>query len=155
MTAPGWYPDPSDQSRQRYFDGSTWTENYAPYGPPPQSVSQSSKSGMSKGLKIALGVGAAAVALVILASLGSSDKSNSNDNVALPSSGGESVASSAAVLPTTTESGFTPSQDNAIAKAKSYLSYTSFSQPALQHQLEFDGFTPGEAEYGANTAYGG
>jgi hypothetical protein len=39
---PGWYPDPSEPARHRYFDGAVWTENYyyattaAPmYGPPP------------------------------------------------------------------------------------------------------------------------
>ncbi len=26
---PGWYPDPSGARRQRYFDGSEWTEHYA------------------------------------------------------------------------------------------------------------------------------
>lgn len=26
----GWYPDQSDPSRQRYFDGKAWTERYAP-----------------------------------------------------------------------------------------------------------------------------
>ena len=27
---PGWYPDPSDASRQRYWDGAAWTEATAP-----------------------------------------------------------------------------------------------------------------------------
>lgn len=30
MTAPGWYPDPSGIPGQRYFDGTTWTEQRAP-----------------------------------------------------------------------------------------------------------------------------
>ncbi|OBI88651.1 hypothetical protein A9X01_14710 [Mycobacterium asiaticum] len=116
------------------------------------------------------------------------------------------VAVAPPVAPTTTKSGFTPAQDNAIAKAKSYLAYTgfskqglikqleydkfstadatfaveqieatggvdwneqavkkaksylsysSFSKDGLINQLEYDGFTPSEAEYGANVAYGG
>ena len=32
----GWYPDPSDPSRQRAFDGKTWTENYTPFTAPPR-----------------------------------------------------------------------------------------------------------------------
>ncbi len=40
MTSPaGWYADPDDSSRQRYFDGSSWTEHLAPlYVPPPRSI---------------------------------------------------------------------------------------------------------------------
>lgn len=33
MTAPGWYPDPTDPSSQRYFDGQNWTESRAPATP--------------------------------------------------------------------------------------------------------------------------
>ena len=29
-TQPGWYPDPQGGSGQRYFDGTTWTEQRAP-----------------------------------------------------------------------------------------------------------------------------
>lgn len=34
MTAappPGWYPDPSGASNQRYFDGTVWTDQLAPF----------------------------------------------------------------------------------------------------------------------------
>ena len=30
QTPAGWYPDPSGSGRQRYWDGSQWTEHYAP-----------------------------------------------------------------------------------------------------------------------------
>jgi hypothetical protein len=42
MTQPaaGWFPDPSDPSRQRYFDGRAWTENYAPFPAPPPGDGQ-------------------------------------------------------------------------------------------------------------------
>lgn len=33
MSAPGWYPDPSGNGGQRYFDGSNW----GPTAPPPPS----------------------------------------------------------------------------------------------------------------------
>jgi len=80
MTAPGWYPDPSDASRQRYFDGKSWTENYAPFGAPTPAVGQPAKPGMSRGMKIGLGVGAAALALIALGSIGSSDKASSSSS---------------------------------------------------------------------------
>ena len=78
MTTPkGWYPDPSDPSRQRYFDGNKWTENYAPFGPPAPGIGQPAKTGMSRGMKIGLGIGA--VVLVIFASCdGNSDKPSSS-----------------------------------------------------------------------------
>lgn len=31
--AAAWYPDPSGQPRQRYWDGRQWTEHYAPASP--------------------------------------------------------------------------------------------------------------------------
>jgi Host cell surface-exposed lipoprotein len=65
------------------------------------------------------------------------------------------IQSTVGVTPTTTKSGFTPAQDSAIAKAKSYLAFTSFSQSGLVSRLEFDGFTPSQAQYGASAAYGG
>lgn len=37
MTAPGWYPDPSGVPRQRYFDGTRWTEQYTPLQQPRKS----------------------------------------------------------------------------------------------------------------------
>ncbi|ABM11603.1 DUF4352 domain-containing protein [Mycolicibacterium vanbaalenii PYR-1] len=77
MTQPtaGWYPDPSDPSRQRYFDGKTWTENYAPFPAPPPGIGQPAKPGMSRGLKIGLGVGAAVLALVAIGNIGGNEKS--------------------------------------------------------------------------------
>lgn len=34
MTTPaGWYPDPTDSTRNRWWDGTQWTENYAPAAP--------------------------------------------------------------------------------------------------------------------------
>lgn len=203
MTQPraGWYPDPSDPSRQRYFDGNTWTENYANFGAPTPLPARPAKSGMSTGLKIGLGVGAAVLALIVLASIG-----NGGEKSPSTSSGTGNTPRTMDVTPTTTRSGFTPAQDQAIAKAKSYLgfagfskqgliqqlefdqfstadatfaverleatggvdwneqavkkaksylSFTSFSLPGLVQQLEFDGFTPSQAQYGANTAYGG
>ena len=76
MTQPaaGWYPDPSDPSRQRYFDGKTWTDNYAPFGPPTQAIRTAPKSGMPRGLKIGLVVGAAVLVLVGIVNRGGDEK---------------------------------------------------------------------------------
>lgn len=75
MSAPGWFPDPSDPSRQRYFDGKQWTENYAPFGAPTPVAGQPAKSGTSNGMKIGLGLGAAVLVSIGISSLGDSEKS--------------------------------------------------------------------------------
>ena len=46
--------------------------------------------------------------------------------------------------------GVTTGQKNALKKAKSYLSYTSFSYSGLLNQLVFEGFTQDEATYGVD-----
>lgn len=36
MTTPaGWYPDPAGAGLQRYYDGTQWTDRYAPLAAPP------------------------------------------------------------------------------------------------------------------------
>jgi Host cell surface-exposed lipoprotein/Protein of unknown function (DUF2510) len=141
MTAPGWFPDPSDPSRQRYFDGKAWTENYAPIGAPTTASGQPAKPGMSIGMKIGLGVGAAVLALIVLGSIGDSDKTSSS------SSKTGAMTSTVDVTPTITRSGFTPAQDNAIAKAESYLGFTGFSKQGLIKQLEYDQFSTTDATF--------
>ena len=58
MTHPaGWYPDPSNQAQQRYWDGQTWTEHTqsAAQMPPPAVPAQKRKSPLRTVLTI-LGV---------------------------------------------------------------------------------------------------
>ena len=43
----------------------------------------------------------------------------------------------------------------AVESAESYLEYTAFSKSGLIEQLEYEGFTPAQAQYGADTAYEG
>ena len=38
-------------------------------------------------------------------------------------------------------------QKNALSKAESYLRYTSFSEPGLRDQLEYEGFSSDEIDY--------
>lgn len=47
----------------------------------------------------------------------------------------------------------TSGQRNARGSAQSYLEYSSFSRDGLIDQLEYEGFTYEQAEYGANQAY--
>lgn len=51
------------------------------------------------------------------------------------------------------ETNETMGQKNAVRKAKDYLAFMGFSHSGLIEQLEFEGFTAEQAEYGA-TAVG-
>lgn len=103
---PGWYPDPSDTSRQRYFDGRVWTENYAPFPAPPVGVAQPAKAGLSKGGKVGLGVAAAVFGIVVIGSLGESDKGSetgsSRSNASTASTSDESTSAAAPLIDTDT-----------------------------------------------------
>lgn len=159
MTQPraGWYPDPADPSRQRYFDGSIWTESYAPYSAPPAvGNNQTVKPGMSRNLKIGLGVLAGFLALIVVGSLGDKDKSNTSSSFSgSGTSSRTAVAASApsrtaTAAPTSTEPpkpDFTPSQENAIAKAESYLDFSAFSKQGLIDQLEYSQFSSADATF--------
>lgn len=142
MTQPqppaGWFPDPTDPSRLRYFDGKLWTQQYANFGAPLPQVGQPPKAGMSRGMKIALAVVAAVVGLSILGSIGNSGKPSQSRS--------DNTAGSVFSQPTT-ESGFTPSQDNAIEKAQSYLSTGDFSRKGLIEQLEYNKFSNADATF--------
>lgn len=83
---PGWYPDPSGGQGQRYWDGANWTAvapaaapvapPSSPFGPTAQ-IPQPPKPGLSTGLKIGLGVGGVALAMVALGSIGDNDAKKS------------------------------------------------------------------------------
>jgi hypothetical protein len=38
MSSPGWYPDPSDGTQLRYWDGATWTDHRHPQAAPQYAV---------------------------------------------------------------------------------------------------------------------
>lgn len=101
MTQPaaGWYPDPSDPSRQRYFDGKIWTDNYAPCGPPTQAARRAPTSGIPRGLKIGLVVGAAFLVLVGILNRGGDGKVAESGSGATTKSVPSSAPSAAAPRP--------------------------------------------------------
>lgn len=88
--APGWFPDPSDPSRLRYFDGKVFTEQYANVGGPPPFPAQPAKPANAPGIskKWLFGVGAAFLALIFLSNLG-----NDNDKKSTATGGSNSSPS--------------------------------------------------------------
>ena len=92
MTQPtpaGWFPDPSDPSRLRYFDGRTWTEQYTNFGGPRPPASQSSTKGSPSGKKVALIAGGIVLGLLVIGSL-----TNNDDKKPAATSSGSSYSKS-------------------------------------------------------------
>lgn len=57
MTTPaGWYPDPSGQLGQRYFDGQRWTQHFTPHAPaapaPTVAVAVANGGGSNGGMHV-------------------------------------------------------------------------------------------------------
>jgi hypothetical protein len=75
---PGWYPDHSDASRLRYWDGNVWTEHTAPAGPSPAGPAMASPMQRAPGQrgnwfvrhKILSGVLALVLLLIIAGAVG-------------------------------------------------------------------------------------
>ena len=94
---------------------------------------------MSGGARAFLGIGGIAAAVFAYAAFGNSHQKSLHSG----SGGGFTLPSVS--IPTTTSSGFTPGQDNAIAKAKDYLDMSGFSKKGLIRQL-VDGERFGESD---------
>ena len=78
-TPPGWYPDPSGMSGQRYFDGTDWTAHRAA-GQPVLPQPKKSKKGIILG-----SVGAALALFLIIGIVNGGDEKK--PTVAKPSPG--------------------------------------------------------------------
>ena len=88
-TPPGWYPDPSGMSGQRYFDGTEWTEHRA-VGQPVLPQPKKSKKGIILG-----SVGAVLALFLIIGIVNGGDEKN--PTVAKPSAPSSSVSTVAPV----------------------------------------------------------
>ena len=64
----GWYPDPNEKTRQRYWDGATWGP-LAPAPTSPQSSESATVRRQGRGIKIAAIVAGAVVVLVVISVL--------------------------------------------------------------------------------------
>lgn len=70
----GWYPDPSDASRRRYFDGQTWGPT-EPTDQPPAPVGAPPRKKKRRGPLIA---GAIVIFFIVVAALSNNDKPSSS-----------------------------------------------------------------------------
>src|SRR5829696_3230683 len=63
LPVPGWYPDPDDASSQRYWDGTRWTDDRAPYSSV-ATASRTRRAGGGDGLVIAGYIGGVLIPIV-------------------------------------------------------------------------------------------
>jgi len=158
QTPAAWYPDPQRPGQLRYWNGSAWTNDYAPST---QSVPPS-RRGVPTGVKVLIG---AFGVLVLMGACG-----------ALLSSGGDTDAPIAQARPTAATNdqssdqdeataeqpvaeaetptqaqpeapSLTVSQENAIGSAEDYLNFSAFSRSGLIEQLEFEGYSKKDATF--------
>ena len=106
---PGWYPDPSGAPGQRYWDGNNWSAAAAPVGPSNAPLGAGAvgsapapKPGMSKGMKIGLGVGGAVIALAAIGSIGDSGSKKSDSSSSPARASSSSIAQAPAAPKTKT-----------------------------------------------------
>lgn len=98
---PGWFPDPTDPSRQRYFDGKAWTESYAPFPPPPQAASASKPAKQQWNLKLLALIVGGFLFLLFIGNLGSDNDEKATASAKQSSTVTPTRAQSAAAAPTT------------------------------------------------------
>lgn len=172
---PGFYP--AENGRQRYWDGSQWTDRYADMETPPGPQNSNQPSPKKRSWfarhKILTGLGVLLLLFIVIgvANGGKSSTPTASPSVAASSATSSAAPSSAPKAPPSTSAPSTAppapsstpappaapaapaetvSQQNAVKKAASYLQLTAFSRSGLIKQLGFDGFSTADATYGVD-----
>jgi hypothetical protein len=167
-TPAGWYPDPGHTGQQRYWDGSAWTENYAPGNTEAAPTAGGSKKPVYR--RPWFIVVAVLVGLGVISNMMSGTPSASTEPAG---SATESSSPSAAeeIKPAATEEvkpaivepepepeaieepaepDMTMGQQQAVSKGEDYLDMAGFSRKGLIEQLVFEGFSKAEAKFAAD-----
>lgn len=147
MSAPGWYPNPDGTGTQRYFDGTNWgpTAPVATPSPPPPKK----KSSAGRIVVVIVGI---VLLLALMGQCGKDDDNRTSSSSSSTSTTANTFSATSSVPvsvapPTPDTPKFTPSQQNAIAKAQDYLDYTAFSREGLIKQLAFEDFSDADATF--------
>jgi|GEM_PF-2301099 Host cell surface-exposed lipoprotein./Protein of unknown function (DUF2510). len=153
----GWYP--AEDGRQRWWNGQEWTDSYQP-APQPRK---------KRTAPLWAAITAAAVALLVGFGIGSAGRSDSSRIQALEDQVEElrdendelrqgretqqdpretpGAEPSEAAQQSPAAPALTVGQQQAVAKAESYLRFSSFSRTGLIGQLEYEGFSLEESTF--------
>lgn len=118
--APGWYPNPSGEAGQRYWDGQNWTIVNVPATPAPEvSNGPSTPTGPSgtRILAVMAGIGATVLALAVgcLAYIGSLSSTSSRISTTISSSDGSQPTSTSTLASATAPTAVLPAPTDSVA----------------------------------------
>lgn len=161
-TPAGWYPDPENAGQQRYWDGTAWTQNFAPLSAPEVPTPVAAKKPIYK--RTWFIVVAVIIALGVIGNLFGGSPSTTTDSTptttkssqppadveAEPEAAAPDVAEpepEAEPVEEPTEPEMSMGQEQAVQSAQTYLSMGGFSRKKLIDQLVFEEFSKADAEF--------
>lgn len=106
-TPPGWYPDPSAPTVERWWDGTTWTAHTRQATAPTTAIAALPAPGRGRVRAVALGVGAVVVVAAIVAGVVVLVGGDEED----PVTAGPPATTATTGAPTSTPSGSPPAED--------------------------------------------
>jgi Protein of unknown function (DUF2510) len=101
-TAAGWYPDPSNQSERRYWDGAAWTEHTSSAIAPSESADTGPVVGSKLRTRTSFGLTEIGLLLVVAALVVVLTVTGHSGDTRLPSASGSAAHRQEATTPTTT-----------------------------------------------------
>jgi hypothetical protein len=149
QTPAGWYPDPANTGQQRYWDGTAWTDQFAPGAAPNVPSTAAAKKPFYKRtwfIVLAVLVGLGVIGNVIGGPPSTSSKPEpSATKSAAPAAEPQPEPAPAVAKPAEPE--LTMGQKQALSKGEDYIGIMAFSRSGLIKQLAFDGFSEADATF--------